>query len=78
MLDELVARTNGRQVRPDQLEELRTKLTIGLRNSYVLGFISSNSARDGTYRQIRVKVQPPAGITALTVRSGAGYHALWR
>ena len=74
VLDELVTRTNGRQIRPSQIDEL-TKFRVGLRNSYVLRFKPANGAHDGSYRQIRIKVQPPHGIAGLNVLSPAGYNA---
>ncbi len=41
---------------------------------YLLGYVSSNSARDGTYRQIEVKLKQGRG-KGLKIRARRGYYA---
>jgi Ca-activated chloride channel homolog len=40
----------------------------------VLGYRSHNSSRDGKWRRIQVKVNPPKGMK-LHVRAKSGYYA---
>ena len=53
------------------------KLAAELKYQYVLGYQSTNRARDGSWRKIRVKVTAPKGsrATSLDVRARAGYLA---
>jgi VWFA-related protein len=60
----------------------RNDLTRGLRRIvdeesayYLLGFTSTNEARDGRYRRLEVKVAPGAGRGGWEVRARKGYHA---
>jgi len=45
-----------------------------LRNQYSVGFISSNTAKDGTYRRVKVVLDPPS-TASHQVRSRRGYFA---
>jgi Ca-activated chloride channel family protein len=42
-----------------------------IRNQYVLGYTSSDTKKDGTFRAIRVEVNVPG----TTVRTRSGYYA---
>jgi Ca-activated chloride channel family protein len=78
MLEELADLTGGRAFFPDsvyELEDICTKIAIELKNQYVIGFHSTNAAKDGKWRKLRLKVNPPKGIQHLNVRSKAGYYA---
>jgi len=57
------------------LEDICTKIAIELKNQYVIGFHSANQAKDGKWRKLRLKVNPPKGIQHLNVKSKAGYYA---
>ena len=46
-----------------------------LRHQYVLGYVPSNKARDGAWREIKVKVDTPAGFPELSIRTKNGYSA---
>ena len=46
-----------------------------LKSQYVVGYKSTNPAKDGKWRKVRIKVSPPKGVSRLTVRSKAGYYA---
>ena len=39
-----------------------------MKNQYVLGYVSSNTTKDSTWRKIRVKVDPVARKGRLSVR----------
>jgi len=52
-----------------------TKVALELRNQYVLGYIPSDSTRDGRWHRVRVKVKSPRGMARLHVRAKHGYYA---
>jgi Ca-activated chloride channel family protein len=59
----------------DQLEDICNKIGLELRNQYVLGYHSPNKAKDGRWRKIRLKINPPRGISYLSVHAKTGYYA---
>jgi len=78
MIEELSDLTGGRAFFPDsvyELEDICTKIAVELKNQYIIGYHSSNAAKDGKWRKLRMKVNPPKGIQHLNVRSKAGYYA---
>ena len=82
LLKRLAAATGGESFFPrrlGQVEDVFRKIAHDVRNSYTLGYVSSNSARDGQYRQIRVVVTDPAR-GSLSVRTRDGYRAggIWQ
>jgi Ca-activated chloride channel homolog len=60
---------------PDELPDIAEKISIELRNEYVIGYKPSNLVRDGRWRRIKVKLIPPPGLPALQVYSRTGYYA---
>jgi Ca-activated chloride channel homolog len=78
MVEELSDLTGGRAFFPDsvyELEDICTKIAIELKNQYVIGYHSTNEAKDGKWRKLRMKVNPPKGINRLNVRYKQGYYA---
>ncbi len=78
LLSELTDVTGGRTFtieNPNELADVATKIGIELRNQYVLGYRPKNSAHDGKWRKIRVKLLPPKGLPPLIVHSKTGYYA---
>jgi len=78
MVEELAELTGGQSFFPDsvyELEDICTKIAVELKNQYVIGYHSTNEAKDGKWRKIRVKVNQPKGITGLNVRFKQGYYA---
>jgi Ca-activated chloride channel family protein len=78
MIEELSDLTGGRSFFPDsvyELEDICTKIAVELKNQYVIGYHSTNEAKDGKWRKLRLKVNPPKGIQRLNVRSKQGYYA---
>jgi Ca-activated chloride channel family protein len=78
IIEDLVGVTGGRAFFPDsvyELEDICTKIAVELQNQYVLGYHSTNGAKDGKWRKIRLKVNPPKGISGLSVRGKSGYYA---
>ena len=78
LIEELSDLTGGRAFFPDsvyELEDICTKIAVELKNQYVIGYHSTNGAKDGKWRKLRVKVNPPKGIQRLNVRAKQGYYA---
>ncbi len=78
MIEELAELTGGRAFFPDsvyELEDICTKIAVELKNQYVIGYESTNEAKDGKWRKLRMKVNPPQGLPRLNVRSKSGYYA---
>ena len=78
IIEELSDLTGGRAFFPDsvyELEDICTKIAVELKNQYIIGYHSTNAAKDGKWRKLRLKVNPPKGIQHLNVRSKSGYYA---
>lgn len=78
MIEELSELTGGRSFFPDsvyELEDICTKIAVELKNQYVVGYHSTNEAKDGKWRKLRMKVNPPKGIQNLNIRYKTGYYA---
>ncbi|MFB3906244.1 MAG: VWA domain-containing protein [Acidobacteriota bacterium] len=67
----------GRVIFPENVDQLKpafASIAQDLRNQYRLGYISSNSAKDGTWRRVDVQVRE-AKEKGLRVRAKKGYTA---
>ena len=76
VLQELAEATGGQAYFPASLEEVTPiceHVADELRKQYTLGYYPTNSAKDGTFRAVRVQVQSSRG--KLSVRSRTGYYA---
>ncbi len=60
---------------PNELADIATKIGIELRNQYVLGYRPKTPVKDGKWRKIKVKLNPPKGLPPLTVYAKSGYYA---
>lgn len=60
---------------PNELADVATKIGIELRNQYVLGYRPSNRTKDGHWRKIKIKLNPPKGLPHLNVYAKTGYYA---
>ncbi|PYV21049.1 MAG: VWA domain-containing protein [Acidobacteria bacterium] len=60
---------------PNELPDIMEKISIELRNQYVIGYKPSNLVRDGRWRRIKVKLSPPKGLPPLQVYARTGYYA---
>ncbi len=58
-----------------ELPDIAEKISIELRNQYVIGYKPSNLVRDGRWRRIKVKLVPPKGLPPLQVYARTGYYA---
>jgi Ca-activated chloride channel family protein len=56
-----------------QLDE--HKIATSLKSQYLLGYRSTNTQRDGKWRDIRVRAKSVPGMLPFTVRNRTGYYA---
>jgi Ca-activated chloride channel homolog len=78
LLNEIATQTGGQLFevkKPKQLPEIAARIGGCLRIQYMLGYKSSRSEKDGTYRQVRLDVAPPKGYPRLHTVWRQGYYA---
>jgi Ca-activated chloride channel family protein len=78
LLDDISSATGGRLFRVDDVDEMSDiaeKISTELRNQYVIGYKPVDLTRDGKWRKVKVKVNPPPGLPPLTVYARTGYYA---
>ncbi|MDE3180365.1 MAG: VWA domain-containing protein [Acidobacteriota bacterium] len=78
LLADLANTTGGRMFsveNADELPDIAEKISIELRNQYVIGYKPSNLVYDGRWRRIKVKLDPPRGLPPLQVYARTGYYA---
>lgn len=78
LLAELAEVSGGRMFSvedPNELPDIAEKISIELRNQYLIGYKPSNLIRDGRWRRIKVKLNPPKGLPPLQVYARTGYYA---
>ena len=59
----------------DEVEELVKDIAHQIRNHYTISYTPTNRKLDGSWREIRVKVNPPKTISKVTVHTKQGYYA---
>ena len=77
MLRQLAQVTGGRVLQPNdfgRLDDIYAEVYEELRNQYTLGYISTNTAKDGSYREIDVAVLTK-DTPKVTVTTRPGYYA---
>ena len=75
-LREIAEQSGGRQFMVDGPAALPgVAASVAVRNVYLLGYQSTNTARDGKYRRLRVEAAPPNGLPPLKLSFRAGYYA---
>ena len=77
LLKRLARATGGESFFPRRVNDVDSvlqEIARDIRNSYTLGYVSSNSARDGQFRRLRVVVTDTAR-RSLVVRARDGYRA---
>jgi Ca-activated chloride channel family protein len=78
LLFELSEETGGRLFRVDDVADMgdiAEKISTELRNQYVIGYRPKDLTRDGKWRKVKVKVNPPAGLPPLIIHARTGYYA---
>jgi Ca-activated chloride channel homolog len=77
-MTELAEASGGRSLSPRgrtfELANICNEIVKNLKNQYLIGYRSTNDARDGKWRNVRVKLDPPNSVK-LNVRSRTGYYA---
>ena len=77
-LDEMAERTGGRAFSLENLNDLpdvAAKISMELRNQYILGYHPSNKAHDARWRKIKIKLRAPKGLPPLNAFAKTGYYA---
>jgi len=78
-LQRLATETGGMAFFPHSVEEVQaicTEIAHDIRNQYVLAYYPTNSAKDGSFRSVKVDlVRPPQSGHKLMVRTRLGYYA---
>jgi Ca-activated chloride channel family protein len=78
LLDDISSTTGGRlfQVNDvNEMSDIAEKISTELRNQYMIGYRPNDLTRDGKWRKVKVKVNPPPGLPPLTVYARTGYYA---
>lgn len=76
-LVEIARLTGGRAVFPSSMKELDSMyaaIAAEIRGQYVLGYVPTNSTRDGKWRKVEITVKRPAS-ERLQVRTRQGYFS---
>ncbi|HVB34072.1 MAG TPA: VWA domain-containing protein [Patescibacteria group bacterium] len=78
LLQELAEMSGGR-VFPvsniNELPDIASKISMELRNQYVLGYKPENHDNNGKWRKIKVELRPPRGLPPLRAFYKRGYYA---
>ena len=77
MLQQLARSTGGRVLQPNnfgRLDDIYGEVYEELRNQYTIGYFSTNTAKDGSYREIDVVVSIPES-RGITITARPGYYA---
>ena len=78
LLAELTEMTGGRTfgvTSMGDMPDIASKISMELRNQYVVGYRPSNHTHDGRWRKVKIKLRPPKGLPPLTVYARTGYYA---
>jgi Ca-activated chloride channel homolog len=77
-LSEIAAASGGVAYFPENVEDVHSiceQVAHDIRHQYTLGYYPSNTARDGSFRSVRVDLIPPRGKGKLVARTRNGYYA---
>jgi Ca-activated chloride channel family protein len=78
LLNEISTATGGRLFKVldmQDLADIAERISEELRDEYVLGYTPTDRKRDGSWRKLKVRLLPPAGLPALTAHNREGYYA---
>jgi Ca-activated chloride channel family protein len=78
LLSDLATLTGGRAFRVssvDELPDVAAKISMELRDQYVLGYKPGGAHHDGAWRSIKVKVTPSASAPPFHVYARNGYYS---
>ena len=77
-LVEIAQASGGLAFFPENVDDVHAiceQVAHDIRHQYTLAYYPSNSAKDGTFRAVRVDVIPPRGHGKLVARTRNGYYA---
>jgi VWFA-related protein len=77
VLNSISEQTGGRMFKTAgaRLSDIAQKISVDLRNRYLLGYVPSNTERNGKYHLVEVKVVPPKGLPPVKAHWRTGYYA---
>ena len=78
LLSDVCDMTGGRMFRVTDVGELgdiASRISAELRNEYVVGYKPTDLKKDGQWRKLKVKLNPPPGLPPLNVHNRTGYYA---
>lgn len=79
-LMEIAETTGGQAFFPSAMKDVEAayeKIVAQIRSQYTIGYTSSNTAQDGRWRRVEIRVTRP-GVRDLRVQSRKGYFALYK
>jgi VWFA-related protein len=79
ILQEIAAASGGLAFFPEELHDVESicrQIASDIRNQYTLAYYSTNRAKDGSFRRVKVELKPPRNKGNLTVRTRPGYFAV--
>jgi len=77
-IQNIASLTGGRAFFPDSFNDLDYYIDLihaELRSQYLVGYSPKNQGRDGKWRKVAVRLEPPPGLPKLAVRAREGYYA---
>jgi Ca-activated chloride channel family protein len=78
LLSEVSGETGGRMFtvdNPNDMAGIAAKISLELRNQYVLGYHPISPKYDGKWHKIKVKLSLPKGLPRCDARAKEGYYA---
>lgn len=78
LLTDICEMTGGRLFHVTDVNELgdiASRISAELRNEYVVGYRPTDLKKDGQWRKLKVRLNPPPGLPPLMVHNRQGYYA---
>ncbi len=77
VLNSISEQTGGRMFKTEgmRLSDIAQKISVDLRNRYLLGYVPSDRERNGRYHQVEVKIVAPKGLPPVRAHWRTGYYA---
>jgi VWFA-related protein len=79
-LTEIAETTGGQAFFPSAMKDVEQaydRIVAQIRNQYTFGYTSTNTAQDGTWRRVQIRVVRP-GLRDIRLQSRRGYFALYK
>jgi VWFA-related protein len=77
VLNSISEQTGGRMFKTQgaRLSDIAQKISVDLRNRYLLGYVPTNTERNGRYHLVEVRIVPPKGLPPVKAHWRTGYYA---